>query len=142
MSRCPKYLATIGGWRLTPPAYQLIQGKFRAGLVDAGYFSEENMEKDFPDKLELFCATKKDWKQRKAMRKEKSPRGRIPVGLSVRGANGTKAINKAREAVIQETWANDRSGVWSDKRGSWNRSFCKTRVKYLCKRVEVDLCYA
>ncbi|MDR4509207.1 MAG: transposase [Candidatus Brocadiaceae bacterium] len=79
-----------------------IKDTFRAGLVDAGYFSEGNMKKDFPDKLELFCATKKDWKQRKAMREGKSPRGRIPVGLSVREQMERKLLTKRGKQLYRK----------------------------------------
>ena len=71
-----------------------IKDKFRAGLVDAGYFSEGNMGKEFPDKLELFATTKKDWKQCKPMREEKSPRGRMTTGLSIREQMERKLLTK------------------------------------------------
>jgi transposase len=46
-------------------------------LADAGYWSEENVQRAEQD-TELFIATTKDWKQRKALQEEGSPRGRIP----------------------------------------------------------------
>lgn len=61
-----------------------IEDKLRSGLVDAGYWSEGNLRKELPDELDLFAATKKDWKQRKEIREQKAPRGRIPEGLSER----------------------------------------------------------
>ncbi|MDR4506982.1 MAG: transposase [Candidatus Brocadiaceae bacterium] len=79
-----------------------IKDKFRSGLVDAGYFSERNIEKEFPDNLELFSATKKDWKQRKAMREEKSPRGRIPVGLSIRDQMERKLLTKRGKQLYRK----------------------------------------
>jgi len=61
-----------------------IEDKIRSGLVDAGYWSKENLRKRLPDELELFAATKKDWKQRKEIRKQQVPRGLMPEGLSGR----------------------------------------------------------
>ncbi len=81
-----------------------IERRLWIGLADAGYWSEGNMEKGLPDELELFVATKKDWKQRKALREQKAQRGRIPEGLSKRDrtrpdesvrTGGKKVINKA-----------------------------------------------
>ncbi|GJQ57559.1 MAG: hypothetical protein D8M57_20165 [Candidatus Scalindua sp. AMX11] len=52
------------------------------------------MKKGFPDELELFVATKKDWKQRKALREQKSQMGRIPEGLSKRERMERKLLTK------------------------------------------------
>ena len=71
-----------------------IEKRLQAGLADAGYWSEGNMEKGLPDELELFVATKKDWKQRKAMREQKVQRGRIPEGLSKREQMERKLLTK------------------------------------------------
>ncbi len=86
-----------------------IERRLRVGLADAGYWSEGNTEKGFPGELELFVATKKDWKQRKALREQRAQRGRIPEGLSKRDrtrpdesvrTGGTEVINKAWETAI------------------------------------------
>ena len=50
-------------------------------LMDAGYWSEANAALETAD-CELMIATRKDWKQRKAMREAPVPRGRIPNSLS------------------------------------------------------------
>ena len=71
-----------------------IEDKLRSGLVDAGYWSEGNLKKELPDELELFAATKKDWKQRKEIREQKAPRGRIPEGLSKREQMERKLLTK------------------------------------------------
>lgn len=47
-------------------------------LADAGYWSAENIEREEDENTELFIATTKDWKRRKALREEGPPRGRIP----------------------------------------------------------------
>jgi len=70
-------------------------------LADAGYWSEENAKLESTE-TELFIATRKDWKQRKAMREAPPPRGRIPRGLSVRERMERKLLTKrGREAYKQ-----------------------------------------
>src|SRR5690625_6007141 len=51
-----------------------------ACLADAGYWSEENAALE-DDRTELFVATTKEWKQRKAQREQGAPRGRMPKSL-------------------------------------------------------------
>ena len=53
-------------------------------LADAGYCSDTNMENTGPDGPECLIATRKDWKQRQALREADHPRGRIPEKLSLR----------------------------------------------------------
>jgi transposase len=53
-------------------------------LVDAGYCTEGNLQSETADGPELFCATTKDWKQRKALREQAAPRGRMPKCLTVK----------------------------------------------------------
>ena len=70
-------------------------------LADAGYWSEENAKLESVE-TELFIATTKDWKQRKAMRDAPPPRGRIPKGLSARDRMERKLLTKrGREAYKQ-----------------------------------------
>jgi transposase len=54
-------------------------------LLDAGFCSEEALAA-LEEELgpEVYCATQKDWKQRKALEEAPAPRGRIPKGLSRR----------------------------------------------------------
>ena len=67
----------------------------RAGLGDAGYWSEANvLACAKPDLPELFLATTKDWKQRKAARERGCPRGRIPKELSLRERMERKLLTK------------------------------------------------
>ena len=50
-----------------------------AALADAWYWSEANVTTCArPEGPELLIATTKDWKQRKALREQRCPRGRIP----------------------------------------------------------------
>ena len=70
-------------------------------LADAGYWSEENAKLE-SEETELFIATTKDWKQRKAMREAPPPRGRIPKGLSARERMERKLLTKrGKEAYKQ-----------------------------------------
>ncbi|MDP3063097.1 MAG: IS1182 family transposase [Chloroflexota bacterium] len=67
----------------------------RAGLADAGYWSEANIKACMGEGMpELFIATTKDWKQRKAARERGCPRGRIPKGLSMRERMERKLLTK------------------------------------------------
>ena len=70
-------------------------------LADAGYWSEENAKLE-SEETELFIATTKDWKQRKAMREAAPPRGRIPNGLLARDRMERKLLTKrGKEAYRQ-----------------------------------------
>ena len=67
----------------------------RAWLGDAGYWSEANvLACQKPDLPELFLATTKDWKQRKALRERGCPRGRIPKNLGMRERMERKLLTK------------------------------------------------
>lgn len=70
-------------------------------LADAGYWSEENAKLESAE-TELFIATTKDWKQRKAMREAPPPRGRIPRGLSVRERMERKLLTKRGREVYKQ----------------------------------------
>jgi len=64
------------------------------GLMDAGYWSENNVRGKGAEVQELLIATKKDWKQRQELRNGPSPRGRIPSGLSLSGRMERKLLTK------------------------------------------------
>ena len=64
------------------------------GLMDAGYWSENNVRLKGAEVGEVLIATKKDWKQRQALRTGPSPRGRIPSGLSLAGRMERKLLTK------------------------------------------------
>jgi len=63
-------------------------------LADAGYCSDTNMENAKPDGPECIVATKKDWKQRQALRETEPPRGRIPEKLTLRERMQRKLLTK------------------------------------------------
>lgn len=71
-----------------------VEGEVETVLADAGYWSETNIQEADPEGPELFIATTKDWKQRKAMRERPSPRGRIPNNLGVRDRMERKLLTK------------------------------------------------
>jgi transposase len=70
-------------------------------VADAGYWSEENAGLE-DEATELFIATTKDWKQRKALRDNGAPRGRIPKDATARELMERKLLTKrGREAYRQ-----------------------------------------
>ena len=72
-----------------------ISEKIGAGLMDAGYWSEKNVEAlSGPEAPEVLIATTKDWKQRKALRECSPPRGRIPKQLDARERMERKLLTK------------------------------------------------
>lgn len=50
------------------------------GTMDAGYWCEEQI-KQIHNEIDLYIATNKDWKQRKQLKEQPPPRGRIPKNL-------------------------------------------------------------
>lgn len=64
-------------------------------LADAGYWSESNARpgRGRPG-TNLLIATNKDWKQRKALREQPAPRGRIPGSMSSRDRMERKLLTK------------------------------------------------
>ena len=59
-----------------------IKDKIQAALADAGYCSEDNLKKKPAGDVELFVATQKDHKQRKAITEQPLQQEPIPNGLS------------------------------------------------------------
>jgi transposase len=86
-----------------------LEEEIEALLADAGYCSEKNLSKKASEKLELYIATQKDWRQWKAMQEEPPPRGRIPKSLSqtermerkLRTKRG-REIYKKRSQTVEE----------------------------------------
>ena len=70
-----------------------VEEEMGTGLMDAGYWSENNV-KGREEVGEILIATKKDWKQRQAIREQPPPRGRIPSGLSLAGRMERKLLTK------------------------------------------------
>lgn len=68
--------------------------KIEVALADAGYWSESNILAADPEGPELLVATTKDWKQRKALREARPPRGRIPENMSPKDRMERKLLTK------------------------------------------------
>jgi len=79
-----------------------IEDRPRTVLGDAGYWSEANVTigSDL-DRSELLIATTKDWKQRKLLREQGCPRGRIPGRLSPRERMERKLLTKRGHALYK-----------------------------------------
>jgi len=70
-------------------------------LADAGYWSEGNLAELSPTDPEFLIATTKDWKQRKAMREQGAPRGRIPEHLSARERMERKLLTERGKSLYK-----------------------------------------
>jgi hypothetical protein len=79
-----------------------VEEKVRAAVADAGYWSEANVDGADAEGPELFIATTKDWKQRKAMREQPPPRGRIPKSLNVRERMERKLLTKRGRGLYKK----------------------------------------
>lgn len=79
-----------------------VKEKMGAVLADAGYFSEKNLADASPDGPELFVATTKDWKQRKALADAPPPRGRIPKNLSLKDRMERKLLTVRGRALYKK----------------------------------------
>jgi transposase len=78
-----------------------VKEKIGSELADAGYWSEDNIVNLSPTDPEFLVATTKDWKQRKALREQGAPRGRIPKQLSVRDRMERKLLTKRGKALYK-----------------------------------------
>lgn len=70
-------------------------------LADAGYWSEGVAVAGKGD-VELFIATKKDWKQRKQLREKGSPRGRIPKSAGFKDLMERKLLTKRGKQAYKQ----------------------------------------
>lgn len=78
-----------------------IKEEIKSELADAGYWSKGNMTKSSPTDPEFLIATTKDWKQKKAMREQGAPRGRIPKDLSSRDRMERKLLTKRGRSLYK-----------------------------------------
>ena len=99
---CSNWSRCCKPWRiLWRPAG--IEDQPKAGLADAGYWSEANIRAcPWPEMPELLIATTKDWKHRKMLREKGCPRGRIPKGLSPRDRMERKLLTKRGRALYKK----------------------------------------
>lgn len=70
-------------------------------LMDAGYWSEANAKLGTAD-CELLIATRKDWKQRKAIQEQSAPRGRIPHDLSAQERMDRKLMTQRGKRLYKK----------------------------------------
>lgn len=93
---------TTGSWSRCRTGVQNRQARPPAELTaDAGYWTEENAKLE-DDRTELFIATKKDWKQRKALAEQGPPRGRIPNNATARDRMERKLLTRRGRAVYRQ----------------------------------------
>jgi transposase len=75
-----------------------------AAVADAGYWSEANAASQ-TEECELFIATRKDRKQRAALRAAPAPRGRMPKAMTARERMDRKLHTKRGRALYQQRGA-------------------------------------
>ena len=90
--------------QFAPMMDQAIQntGKIPTNATaDAGYDNDEQL-KQFEDDIILHVPTMKGWKQRKAMREQPPPRGRIPKHLSSRERRERRLLTKKGKGIYKK----------------------------------------
>ncbi len=70
-------------------------------LADAGYWSAANARLQ-DQNTALFIATAKDWKQRKALREQGAPRGRIPKTATARERMERKLLTRRGKTAYRQ----------------------------------------
>jgi len=89
--------------QLVPMLEQTIDNtekKPKTATADAGYFNEEQIEQ-IEGNIDLYIPTQKSWKQRKAMREQPPPRGRIPRYLTRRERMERKLLTKKGKEIYK-----------------------------------------
>jgi chromosome segregation ATPase len=71
------------------------------GTLDAGYWCEEDIQQ-IQDRIDLYIATTKDWKQRKLLKEKPSPRGRIPNNITLRDRMERKLQTQKGHAIYKQ----------------------------------------
>jgi len=110
-----------------------IEERPKAALADAGYWSEANVTTcTHPDGPELLIATTKDWKQRKLLREQGCPRGRIPRGLSPRERMERKLLTKRGRRLYRQRSVVVEPVYGQVKEGQGFRRFMRRSVVAAC----------
>jgi len=111
--------------------------------LDAGYDNEEQISQ-YRDHIDLYIPTQKDWKQRKAMREQPPPRGRIPKNLSNRErmerkllTKKGKKIYKKRGSSVEAVFGNIKSAMGLDKFLLRGKGKCDSEWKMYCMAYNV-----
>jgi len=90
--------------QLVPMLDQTIENTGKqptCATADAGYDNEDQIA-TYRETIELYIPTQKDWKQRKAMREQPPPRGRIPNDLSERERMERKLLTKKNKRIYKK----------------------------------------
>ena len=108
------------------------------GTFDAGYDNEDQISK-FRDIIDLYIPTHKDWKQRKAMREQPPPRGRIPNNMSNRERMERKLLTKKGKKIykkrccsVEAVFGNIKSAMGLDKFLLRGTEKCDSEWKMYC----------
>lgn len=116
-----------------------IEEKIDTVLADAGYCSESNLSKSGPDTPELIIAVKKDYKQRKDMKEESAPKGRIPSNLTHRErmerklkTKRGKSLYKKRGQTVEPVFGQIKSGRGCDGFIVRGKPNCNSEWKIIC----------
>ncbi|MCK5774148.1 MAG: transposase [Thermoplasmata archaeon] len=106
--------------------------------LDAGYDNEDQISQ-YRESIDLFIPTQKDWKQRKAMREQPSPRGRIPNHLTNRErmerkllTKKGKNIYKKRGSSVEAVFGQIKSAMGLDKLLLRGIDKCNSEWKMYC----------
>ena len=110
-----------------------------AALADTGYYNEEEIESLSEDSPELYLATKKDRDQRSDCVSDKSPKGRIPSGLSAKGKMERKLLTKKgkemyskRGWMVEGTFGQLKYDLGFDHFMRRGKSACASEWKLMC----------
>jgi transposase len=105
---------------------------------DAGYDNEDQISQ-YRDRIDLYIPTQKDWKQRKTMREQPPPRGRIPKDLSNRErmerkllTKKGKKIYKKRGSSVEAVFGQIKSAMGLDKLLMRGINKCNSEWKMYC----------
>ena len=108
-------------------------------LADAGSCSEATLTEAAPAGLELLMATNKDWKQRKVLREQPGPRGRIPKRLSQRErmertrlTKRGRRLDKRRGQTVEPVFGPSKSARGCDGLMRRGQAACDSEWTLLC----------
>jgi transposase len=108
-------------------------------LADAGYCSEATLLAADPAGPALLIATNKDWKQRKVLREQPGPRGRIPMRLSPRDrmervllTKRGRCLDKKRGQTVEPVFGQIKSARGCDGCMRRGTAACASEWKLLC----------
>jgi hypothetical protein len=116
-----------------------VAESIQAATADAGYWSETNAEQTSADGPELFVATTKDWKQRKALKAAPPPQGPMPENLSPREQMEWKLLTErgrevyaTRGQTIEPVFGQIKDGRGCDRFMRRGVAPCDSEWKLLC----------